>query len=378
MRVVIQHFGLPRYRLAVFRALAAVDGIDLKVVYGRAPGLANVEPAGFVGEPAPLRTINTPLGYFGWDSSQWRHARRSAADVLILTWNTRFLSLIPALARARRRGVRTLLWGHGYSRREARWRRGLRRAAATVADGVIFYGRRDAERFVAATDRRESTFVVTNSLDQGPIQEARERLLADPEALERFRLDNDLEGRRVLLFVSRYKPENRLELLLDAAGRLVVEYPQLAVVVIGDGTASRPELQDVVARPSLGEVVRFVGPLYDEDRLAAWFLSAEVFAYPSNLGLSVLHAFGYGLPVVTGSAGERNPPEWQAIVDGGNGLLFEDGDAGSLAATIGRLLEDDALRQRLGDEARRTALEDYTLDGMVGGLTAAIEYCRSL
>lgn len=37
-RVVVQHFGLPRYRVPFFQALAAVENIDLEVAYGRAVG----------------------------------------------------------------------------------------------------------------------------------------------------------------------------------------------------------------------------------------------------------------------------------------------------------------------------------------------------
>ena len=103
-----------------------------------------------------------------------------------------------------------------------------------------------------------------------------------------------------------------------------------------------------------------------------------MFCYPSNLGLSVLHAFGYGLPVVTGDREDLNPPEWAAVNSGVNGLYFDEGDVASLASALEAVLEDSAARPAMGREARKTALEVYTLDAMVGGLREAIRYAAQL
>jgi glycosyltransferase involved in cell wall biosynthesis len=374
IRVVLQHFALPQYRIPVFRELARTDDLQLEVVYGTAPGLTNAAPDGFVARSARVRRIRTPLGRFSWDSAQWRSAGRGRCDVLIMTWNVRSVSLIPALMRARFNGVRTLIWGHGYSRRDSLVRRAFRRCAARLADGVIFYDREEAERYEAATQRRGATFVALNSLDQGPIQAARRRWLSDDEALARFRVDNDIDGRPTVLFVSRFKPENRIEVLFEAAGRLRENHPDLRLVIIGEGFVERPEVRRVVDGLGIGEVVRFLGPIYDEERLAPWFLSADVFCYPSNLGLSALHAFGYGLPVVTGDSERHNPPEWRSVRPGGNGLHFKSGDPDSLAAAVDEILADPGLRARLGAEALRTVTELHTIETMVKGLRDAIRW----
>ena len=110
-------------------------------------------------------------------------------------------------------------------------------------------------------------------------------------------------------------PRNRVDLLLEAAARLRSRHTRLAVVIIGDGTDESPDLRELTERHGLQDVVRLLGPVYQEAELAKWFLSAEIFRYPSNLGLSVLHAFGYGLAVVTGDVWDVNPPEWQALED---------------------------------------------------------------
>lgn len=378
IRVVVHHFALPRYRLPVFRMLAQTEGIDLKVVFAEAPGLDNVAAAGFVAEPGRTRRLRTRRAFLAWDSTQLRFARRRNADILVLTWNTRYLSLFPALLRAKRQGVRTILWGHGYSRREARWRLRVRRFMARFADAVIFYNHRDARSYVAATGRSDSTFVALNSLDQGPIQQAREEWTADPDSLAAFRRENGLEGRPMILFVSRFLPANRLDLLIEATNGVRERHPDVVVAIIGDRTDQQPDLHGLVTLHGLESHVRFLGPRYDEQDLAAWFLAADVFCYPSNIGLSILHAFGYGLPVVTGDRADKANPEWEALRPGVNGLVYRDGDVDALADVLNEILEDPEMRRRLGEGARRTALEEYSLDLMVDGLREAIDYCARL
>ena len=378
IQLVIQHFALPKYRVPVFRELANVPGIDLTLVYGKAPGLTNVDADGLNATASKVRRWRTPLGSVHWDSSQWAHASGRVADVLILSWNLRSISLVPALVRARRRGVRTLLWGHGYSRHASRWRGRARNAVARLADGVVLNSKRDAERFVAATGRGTSTFVAVNSLDQAPIQRERTAWLADGDGLAEFRREHGRGRGPTVLFVSRFKVENRLEMLIEAAALLRSSHPGLAVWLVGEGIGDQTELRALVDGLDLSEVVQFVGPVYDEHALAPWFLTADVFCYPSNLGLSVLHAFGYGVPVVTGDREDRNPPEWHTVESGTNGLLFAAGSVTELAGALDTLFKDEALRRRYGEAGRQRVLTNYSVEHMVAGLKEAVLYASRL
>ena len=376
IRVFLQHFALPAYRIPVFAELAASGDLEIEVAYGTATGLGNVEARGFVAHPSRVHRVDTPAGYLLWDRSQWQGAKRGTCDVLMMSWNPRSLSLLPALWRARRNGIATLLWGHGYSRRESALRRRLRHTAAARADGVVFYTDRTAARYTEATGRRRGVFVARNAIDQRPIAAARETWLSRPGALESFREAHRISG-PLVLFVSRHKPANRTELLVEACAMLRERQRNLVLALVGPGLDESAAIRSAVEAAGLEEAVRFVGPIYEELEIAPWFLSADVFAYPSNLGLSVLHAFGYGLPVVTGSDEAANPPEWAAIEDGGNGLLCEPGSAPALAEAIERVIGDPELRGRLSTGALATVQETFTLDAMVDGLRSAIRYAAA-
>jgi glycosyltransferase involved in cell wall biosynthesis len=118
--------------------------------------------------------------------------------------------------------------------------------------------------------------------------------------------------------------------------------------------------------------VRFLGSLYDEEQLAPWFICATCFVYPGPIGLSLLHAMGYALPVVTHDNRARHNPEIAALRHEHNGLEFRDGDQRSLEQQVCRLLRSEALRATLARNARSTAHEDFTIGNMASRVGDAI------
>ncbi len=374
IRVLVQQAALPRYRVPVFRELAHRPGIGLKLVYSVTPGLPNAQPEGFHAEQVEHRHWVLGGQDFTWHPGQFRYVSRRHADVAILSWSTRYLSLIPGLVKARLLGIPVVLWGHGYSKRERALTSWARRAVARLARAVVFYNHIAAEAFIAHGFPRERVFVALNSLDQGPIQAAREHWLARPEELGAFQEAKGLAGRKVVLFVSRLDPGNRVSLLVEAADELRRRLPELLVLIVGTG-AEGESLRAMIGARGLQDHVRLLGAIYQETELGAYFVSARAFCYPRNVGLSILHAFGYALPLVTGDDLGAHNPEIEALRPGENGLTYRDGDAADLARVLERVLTDDALRRRLSEGAHRTVTERFSVPKMVDGFEAAIRYC---
>jgi len=374
IRVIVQQPALPQYRVPLFRELAGRAGIDLEVRYGRVDEIPNAAVKGFKALYSPTRLWQASSWPFRWDASKRRCGNRDSCEVLMLSWNIRDPCLVPALLRARRGGVSTILWGHGSSKQETHLRRSLRWAVARLATAVLFYGNAAALRYVAKMGRPDSTFVALNSLDQTPIQSAKRKWEEDPKELIRFRREEVLTDGPVILFSSRLQRSNRLDLLLEATALLSERHANLQVVIIGSGSVEMGRLATIASRLGLEGRVRFLGEIYEEHRLAPWFLSADVFCYPSNAGLSVLHAFGYGLPVVVSDAESANNPEWEAVRDEVNGLHYAAGNVGSLAHALSRILEYSSFAQSLSAGALRTVATEFTLENMVDGMESAIRY----
>jgi Glycosyl transferases group 1/Glycosyltransferase Family 4 len=79
-----------------------------------------------------------------------------------------------------------------------------------------------------------------------------------------------------------------------------------------------------------------------------------------GLGSGVLMAMSAGVPVIASRIG--GVPE--IIQSGGNGMLVEN-SAEAFAAAIRELMRDGGLARRMGEAARRTILEKFTVDRMV-------------
>jgi glycosyltransferase involved in cell wall biosynthesis len=371
LRVTIVQPALPKYRVPVFAELA--KRVDLRVIYGTAEGAPpNVRADSFKAVCVPERSIRIGTRTLFWHRPQWDSAEGLDTDVLILTWSLPCLSLGPALLRARKTDLPTVLWGHGYSKLDGKWRDASRLAVARLATAALFYNQRAATRQIRLGLDPAKVFVAHNALDQQPIQDARATWLANPEVLDDFRRQNGILGVNTVLFVSRLEEDNRVDLLIRAVHRVQDDLPETRLVIIGDGPA-RESLEGLVEELGLQHSVVFAGKIYDEMKLAPWFLSSDVFCYPQNIGLSVLHAFGYGVPVVTSDRVWSQNPEMEAVEDNHNALLYPHGDLESLARALRRLLVERELRSRLAANARRTGLA-YSISRMVDGMEAAITY----
>jgi glycosyltransferase involved in cell wall biosynthesis len=165
----------------------------------------------------------------------------------------------------------------------------------------------------------------------------------------------------LILTVGNLRPRKGHVVLLDALGRVQREgctVPwQLAIA--GDGR-ERENLARQAAALGLAERVQLLGHRDDVPDLQA---AADVYAMPSfweGLPLAVLEAMVAGNAIAASRVG--GIPE--AIRDGETGLLVRAFDAEALADALRRLLEDPALRRRLGENAARTAAAEYAVGRM--------------
>src|SRR5262249_54313249 len=141
--------------------------------------------------------------------------------------------------------------------------------------------------------------------------------------------------------------------LLDALPEVLGRFPEWHCDLVGDD--ARPDtsglplktqfLQQHAGAPWLSRV-RFHGTVPDE-ALAHFYESCDVFVAPSlfeSFGLIYVEAMRYGKPVVGCRAG--GIPE--VVEDEVDGLLVEPGSIPTLASALARLMDDPALRERIG------------------------------
>lgn len=194
-----------------------------------------------------------------------------------------------------------------------------------------------------------------------------------------------------LLFVGRVSPEKGVHVLIDAFQKVVKEYPQVQLQIVGKATmlplselvamSDHPNVQELASfypgdylsnlqnrmSPDVASQVVFTGNV-SHAKLDDYFQKADIFIHPSIFDdpfpNAVLEAIASGLPIVATCAGGVV----ESVADGKTGLLVERSDADALAEAILRLLTDDELRTSMGQAARQRALEMFSWERTVADL----------
>lgn len=178
-------------------------------------------------------------------------------------------------------------------------------------------------------------------------------------APERSQPGDPQYGPRMIFACRQLFPRKGIRFLIEAAAQLVPRYPDLQVVLAGDGF-ERPELVQLAERLGIGSRVTFLGWVPNA-ALPPYYRAAAVSVIPSleeGFGIPAAEAMGCAVPVVATDAGGL--PE--VVEDGVTGLVVPRGDAGALAAAIGSLLDDAELRRRMGQAGRERALRHFDWD----------------
>ena len=173
------------------------------------------------------------------------------------------------------------------------------------------------------------------------------------------------DGAPVVLVVSRLNPLKGLEPFLEAAALVAKEFHTARFVIVGDTNPNeRPywsTLTSLTGRLGLTDRVTFAGLRRDIPQLLS---AATISVMPSlNEALSnvVLESMAAGAPVVATRVG--GTPE--AIDDGRNGVLVPPGDPREMARAIAALLSDPGRARRMGEAARQSINERFSMDRMV-------------
>ncbi len=175
---------------------------------------------------------------------------------------------------------------------------------------------------------------------------------------------------RWLLSVARLTRHKGIDTALQALGQLAERYPDLRYAVVGTGE-ERETLESEARDLGVAQRVRFLTDVPDRD-LPALYNTAEIYLGISRLmeqrvegfGISLAEASACGLPVIAGRSGGIPA----AVQDGETGLLVDAGQVDAVAEAIGRLLDDAALRARLGAAGRRAVERRYNWDRVTADL----------
>jgi glycosyltransferase involved in cell wall biosynthesis len=281
---------------------------------------------------------------------------------------TRALKGRPVIAQGETAGV--LAGADSFSNsglpQEALFTRALKapvRAIYRRADQIVCIGHDLEREALRAGVPRERVHYLPHGVD---LQRFRPPASADEKAALRRQVGWP-DDRLIVLSVGRLSREKGVMDLLEAWRQLRAPSRSAPMLVlVGPDMPGHPWDAGAPGRAfveahSLGDHVRFAGATDDP---APFYRAADVFVQPSHfeaLGNTAIEAMASGLPVVTSGVGGLA----DFCVDGQNALLYTPRSASELAGALTRVLDDEALRARLGEAGRRTASEQFELTALL-------------
>jgi GalNAc-alpha-(1->4)-GalNAc-alpha-(1->3)-diNAcBac-PP-undecaprenol alpha-1,4-N-acetyl-D-galactosaminyltransferase len=163
--------------------------------------------------------------------------------------------------------------------------------------------------------------------------------------------------RRTLLSLGRLSKEKRVDHIIDAFAALVLQFPEWDLHIYGDGP-ERVALQVRIDRLGLNGRAQLFGRSNDPWQVMAgvdaFVMASSYEGFPNAL----LEAMGIGLPCVAADC-PSGPREISH--DGLNAVLFQPGDAVGLIDALARLFSNKTERMALGQRARSSVFERYSL-----------------
>jgi phosphatidyl-myo-inositol alpha-mannosyltransferase len=188
----------------------------------------------------------------------------------------------------------------------------------------------------------------------------------DVDLFSRGTPSSELPAGRRMLWTHRLDPQKAFGVAVAAFATLAVEFPDLWLVVIGDGKD-----RGMVERlsPEIRSRVLMLGTVPHE-RLPAYHAGADVFIAPAlgqeSFGLVLVEAMAAGVPVVASDIdGYR-----EVVHNEVNGLLVPPSDPAALTKAVRRVLQEPDLAKRLA-KAGRARAEEFRWDGVADRIEQA-------
>jgi len=261
-----------------------------------------------------------------------------------------------SLLLARSRHVGAVYYGHGLnlSKRDSRLQVFASNALLLLFSRILLYT--PGEKKYLWSANRKKVDVAFNTLDL----EGRDKVVTRSRAA--IRQEWGFREPRLVLFSGRIQNRKRLDVLIDFFRSKGNTLQQWGLVIVGPGIEASQRAA-IAACPN----IYYVGPVYDEVRMAEVFHVSDIFSIPGSMGLGIVEALYWGKPIVTLNA--KHGPEAYYLSKTNS---FVCRDEGEYQEKLAFLMSDSHAREQMGALARLSYRRYCTMTGYLQGFWHAI------
>jgi glycosyltransferase involved in cell wall biosynthesis len=359
MKIRIFQPIVPEYRVALFEGLAERYGDNIEVWAADRIG---------VDVSCPLAKMRfdyqhsfRKIGPFVWQKGLTLKGLEKG-DVIVVCGDLHQLSSLWIAFKAKCKGIKVVWWGHHVSAQAKESKVKIRlRIAKLLSDVYLCYTDAGIDYLEKRGFAKGSVFATGNTIDLDAVSCAKKEW----DGVRKF------GEKKTLLFCGVLREKVKADVLLKALKLLKEKRNDFHCVIIGGGPMEQ-EWKKMAHDIGVSSCLTWCGEIRGQRLLAPWFLSADLFVYPGRIGLSIIHSFAFGLPVVLNDNKFDHGPEYTAFQPGVNGWSFKDGDVEDFANTSNKALDGGELKTR-GNAGQLFVFENYSMKKMIDRYSEAVE-----
>lgn len=200
--------------------------------------------------------------------------------------------------------------------------------------------------------------VTPNSPDTNNFLRLKRKFQENPDLLNDFKNRFSPNGEYVILLVGRLDKTRRTSDLIQAYQNIMLECPNVSLVIVGDGS-ERPKNEQEVQKLGLNNVY-FEGAIYDDELLAKYYMVSDFFITPGVASMAIKIAMLFGIPVITADYGL----EVHVIKNSINGYVYPIGEFKQISNLVKHLINDRQSYARISSNAIETIEKDVNINKM--------------
>lgn len=278
-------------------------------------------------------------------------------DLLVISGAPRDVTNILLLIKANIVGAQTMWWGHYWSSSSKQWSASLRLKLLRLSNCALFYTDREIKEFREQFPKLTNfpVFALNNGINNQDIKKLRIPYNANKRKAE-------------ILFIGRLTSKSKIEFLLEAVAAM--SHKEIIIHVIGDGS-NQDVFMKLADQLSITKRVKWHGGISSEEKISRIANQCRFFVYPGGVGLSLIHAFNYGLPAIIHNNRWGHMPEISAFKNEVNGVMFKENSIDSLSHTLEGLINDTNRLNAMSKEAVNLTNSTFNTNDMADRFIAA-------
>lgn len=322
IKVILIEPVLPHYRKDVFRLLTESKIFDLEFVAGKEyQGIKGIIPENsLLFNHSSFKCFRHRFYYLKGASG---YIKSKKPDIIISTGVDFHLihTLIIFFYHKIIKRKKFYWWSHATEGNQGKSGFFIRKIVYRNSSGVLAYnsaGRKNLLKMGISENRIQ---VVNNSINS-----------EDYGYLNHDLFQKKSDSRFTILYSGRVTVAKKVDLLIKALGIIKSESRfDFICYIVGGGDID--PLKNLAKECLVHDNIVFTGGKYGRDN-HEYFLKSHVYVYPGGIGLSILHAMSFGLPVITTDDLTSQFPEFELLLPGINGDVYKNNSIEDLANKI--------------------------------------------